>query len=108
LLRHNIFAIYPHHQLLKAFLYRLFPRANEMETCNGTFIFLLNLVVHDAPINTVFIYSIIAILKPQGMSVDYASRLALLPVCCKRKVRPYGGNNHSGEKTCCLPRQIPG
>ena len=48
------------------------------------------------------------ILKPQGMSVDYASRLALLPVCCKRKVRPYGGNNHSGEKTCCLPRQIPG
>ena len=51
---------------------------------------------------------IVAILKPQGMSVDYASRLALLPVCCKRKVRPYGGNNHSGEKTCCLPRQIPG
>ena len=26
--------------------------ANEMETCNGTFLFLLNLVVHDASINT--------------------------------------------------------
>lgn len=36
------------------------------------------------------------------MSVDYVSRFVFLLVCCKRKVRFYGGNNYLGEKICCF------